>query len=348
MNIFKKFIFLFKRSPVILITGEGRFCAMEAVSEVLKFDSAKRKVLIFESALSEFKELKKFNFLLRKSELPILIVTHIGDIPADKDFFAGDRRETLQIRKLAKVLPDRAFLILNFDDETVRELENDSLAHSLTYGFQERANFRASDINLNLTGTNFKMNYEGNIVPFWLKNLFGKEQIYSALAGICLGVAKNMNLVEISQALGSYKSLPGKMRLIKGIKNSSVLDDSENATLLSMIEGLKILGKIEAEGKKIAVLGDILGIGKYTIEAHEMIGERVVRVSDLLFAVGSRARFIAQGVKNKGMLEQKIFQFNDVEEAKKVLQKEIKKGDLILIDGSKEMKMGEIVKEIKA
>jgi len=348
MNIFKKFIFLFKRSPVILITGEGRFCAMEAVSEVLKFDSAKRKVLIFESALSEFKELKKFNFLLRKSELPILIVTHIGDIPADKDFFAGDRRETLQIRKLAKVLPDRAFLILNFDDETVRELENDSLAHSLTYGFQERANFRASDINLNLTGTNFKMNYEGNIVPFWLKNLFGKEQIYSALAGICLGVAKNMNLVEISQALGSYKSLPGKMRLIKGIKNSSVLDDSENATLLSMIEGLKILGKIEAEGKKIAVLGDILGIGKYTIEAHEMIGERVVRVSDLLFAVGSRARFIAQGAKSKGMLEQKIFQFNDIEEAKKVLQKEIKKGDLILIDGSKEMKMGEIVKEIKA
>jgi len=348
MNIFRKLIFLFKRSPIILVTGEGRFCAMEAVSEVLKFDFAKRKVLIFESALSELKELKKFNFLLRKSELPILIVTHIGDIPADKDFFAGDRKETLQIRKLAKVLPDRAFLILNFDDETVREIENDSLAHSLTYGFQERANFQASDINLNLTGTNFKMNYEGNIVPFWLKNLFGKEQIYNALAAICLGVAKNMNLVEISQALGGYKSLPGKMRLIKGIKNSSVLDDSENATLFSMIEGLKILGKIEAEGKKIAVLGDVLGIGKYTIEAHETIGERVVRVSDLLFAVGSRARFIAQGAKNKGMLEQKIFQFNDVEEAKKVLQEEIKKGDLILIDGSKEMKMGEIVKEIKA
>jgi len=387
MNIFKKLLFLFKRPSVILVTGKGRSCATQAISKALnpvrdsendgeaeardisngvKSYPEKGKILIFGSDLSEPKEIEKFSFLLKKSQLPILVVTHIGDIPADKDFFAGDREETLQIRKLAKILPDRAFLILNFDDETVREIENESLAHSLTYGFQERADFQASDINLNLTGTNFKMNYEGNIVPFWLKNLFGKEQIYSALTAICLGVVKNINLVEISQALGSYESLPGKMRLIKGIKNSSVLDDSENATLFSMIEGLEILGKIEIEGparnapattskmlagaggRKIAVLGDVLGIGKYTIEAHETIGEKVARASGLLFTVGSRARFIAQGAKNKGMPEQNIFQFDNIEEAKKALQKEIKKGDLILVDGSKEMKMGEIVEEIRA
>lgn len=348
MNIFKKLIFLFKRPSVILVTGKGRSCATQAISKALKSYSEKGKIKIFESDLSEPKEIEKFSFLLKKSQLPILVVTHIGDIPADKDFFAGDREETLQIRKLAKILPDRAFLILNFDDETVREIENESSAHSLTYGFQERADFRASDINLNLAGTNFKVNYEGNIVPFWLKNLFGKEQIYSALTAICLGVAKNINLVEISQALGSYKSLPGKMRLIGGIKNSSVLDDSENATLFSMIEGLEILGKIEVEGRKIAVLGDVLGIGKYTIEAHETIGEKVARVNGLLFTVGSRARFIAQGAKNKGMPEQNIFQFDNIEEAKKALQKEIKKGDLILVDGSKEMRMSEIVEEIKA
>ncbi len=348
MNLFKKLLFLFKRPSVILVTGKGRSCATQAISKALKSYSEKGKIKIFESDLSEPKEIEKFSFLLKRSQLPILVVTHIGDILADKDFFAGDREETLQIRKLAKILPDRAFLILNFDDETVREIENESLAHSLTYGFQERADFRASDINLNLTGTNFKVNYEGNIVPFWLKNLFGKEQIYSALTAICLGVVKNINLVEISQALGTYESLPGKMRLIKGIKDSSVLDDSENATLFSMIEGLEILGKIEVEGGKIAVLGDVLGIGKYTIEAHETIGEKVARVNGLLFTVGSRARFIAQGAKNKGMPEQNIFQFDNIKEAKKALQKEIKKGDLILVDGSKEMRMSEIVEEIKA
>jgi UDP-N-acetylmuramoyl-tripeptide--D-alanyl-D-alanine ligase len=360
MNLIKKIIFIFKRPSLVLVTGKGRSCAAQAVTQALNPYSEKGKIKIFESDLSEPRDVKKFSFLLRRSKLPILVVTHIGDIPADKDFFAGERKETVQIRKLAKILPKRAYLILNFDDETVREIGNESSAQSLTYGFQKRADFRASDINLNLTGTNFKINYDGNIVPFWLKNIFGKEQIYSVLTAICLGVVKNVNMVEISQALKNYESLPGKMRLINGIKNSLILDDSENATLFSMIEGLDILKKIELEGgparyasqsvaggRKIAVLGDVLGIGKYTIEAHETIGEKVAKVSDLLFTVGSRAKFIAQGAKNKGMPEQNIFQFYDTEEAKKTLQKEMKKGDLILVDGSKEMKMGEIIEEIK-
>ena len=347
MNIFKKLLFLFKRPCIILVAGKGRSCAKQAILQILKFYPEKKKVLIFESALSDPKEVEKFKFLLRKSCLPILVVTHVGEIPPDKDFFAGDRSKALQIRKLAEVLPKQGFLILNFDDETVREMQDEIAAQSLTYGFQKRADFQVSDVNVNLSGTNFKMDYQENIVPFWLKNLFGKEQIYSALTAICLGVVKNINLVEISQALRTYQSLPGKMRLIKGIKNSSILDDSKGASAFSMIEALDILGKIETEGKKIVVLGDVLGIGKYTIEAHETIGEKVARVSDLLFTVGSRAKFIAEGAKSKGMSEQNIFQFNNVEEGKIRLQNEIKKGDLILVDGSKEMKMGEIVQEIK-
>ncbi len=348
MNIFKKLTFLIKRPSVILVAGKGRSCARQAIFQVLKSYPEMRKVLIFESVLSDPKEVEKFNFLLRKSYLPILVVTHVGEIPPDKDFFAGDRKETFQIRELAKVLPNRGFLILNFDDETVREIQNGTVAQSLTYGFQKRTDFQISDVNVNLSGTNFKMDYQENIVPFWLKNLFGKEQIYSALTAICVGVVKNINLVEVSQSLRIYQSLPGKMRLIKGIKDSLILDDSKGASAFSMIEALDILGKIEAEGKKIVVLGDVLGIGKYTIEAHETIGEKVAKVSDLLFTVGSRAKFIAQGAKNKGMLEQNIFQFNNVEEGKIRLQNEIKKGDLILVDGSREMKMGKIVEEVKA
>lgn len=345
MNLFKKLIFLLKKPSVVLVVGKGRFCAKQAISQIL---IKKKKVLIFESALSDQKEIEKFNFLLRKSRLPVFVITHIGEIPFDKDFFAGEREETIEIRKLAKVLPNRGFLILNFDDETVREIQNETMAQSLTYGFQKRADLQVGDINVNLNGTNFKMDYQENIIPFWLKNLFGKEQIYSSLAAICLGIVKNINLVEISQSLKDYQSLPGKMKLIKGIKNSLILDDSEGASAFSMIEALDILGKIEAEGRKIVVLGDVLGIGKYTIEAHETIGEKVAKVSDLLFTVGSRAKFIAQGAKNKGMSEQNIFQFNDVKEGKIRLQNEIKKGDLILVDGSKEMKMEEMIKEVKA
>ncbi|GAI57101.1 unnamed protein product, partial [marine sediment metagenome] len=235
------------------------------------------------------------------------------------------------------------FLILNFDDETAREIKTETIAHSLTFGFQEGADFQASDIkyqtsegseggkegkaifDLN-TGVNFKINYKGNIVPVWLEKLFGKEQIYSALAAVGVGVIFDLNLVEISQALKNYQGLLGKMRLIKGIKNSRVLDDSESASVSSMIEAIEILGKLKGSERKIAVLGDVLGVGKYTIEAHEVIGERVVKNADLLFTFGSRAKFIAQGAQRKGMALEKIFQFDIIDEGKIRLQDEIRKG----------------------
>ena len=349
MNLINKIKFLLKKPKVVIVTGEGRNCAKEAIYQVLKqYFKIDKEILIFETDL---KEIEKFKFFVNKSSLPILIVTQVGDIPFDKDFFASEREKTLAIRKLAKVMPAHGFLILNFDDETVREIKDynppTTPSHIITFGLQEGADFRASDIKLN-TGTNFKINYKGNIVPVWLEKLFGKEQVYSALSAAAVGTIFDLNLVEISQALKNYHSLPGKMRLIEGIKHSWILDDSESATVFSMAEAIEILGKIQGFGRKIAVLGDILGIGKYTIEAHEAIGERVARNSDLLFTFGQRAKFIAQGAIQKGMVLEKIFQFDTINEGKLKLQDEIKEGDLILVDGSKEMEMAKVVEEIKA
>jgi UDP-N-acetylmuramoyl-tripeptide--D-alanyl-D-alanine ligase len=346
--IFKKLYFFFKRPRVIIITGRGRQTAKEAIFQVLKkhFKIGK-DVLIYETDLRDY---KNFEFLAKKSRLPILVVTHVGEYHPEREFFAGELQKLSGAEKLAKILPAYGYLVLNFDDETVRDLKNSSQSHPLTFGFGARANIRVTDVVLTQTptlGTNFKINHEGNIVPVWLEKLFGKEQIYSALAAAAVGEVLDLNLVEVSAALKSYYGLPGKMQLIEGIKKSWILDDSESASSLSMAEALSILGKIETGGRKIAVLGDILGIGKYTIEAHEAIGERVAQTADLLFTVGPRAEFFAQGAIKKGMAKDKIFQFNKTEETGLALQKEIRPDDLILIDGSKEMSMIEIVNEVK-
>lgn len=348
MNLLSKLIFLWQKPKVTVVTGEGRVCAAEAIFQVLKqYLKVGKKILVFETDLKNSGELERFKFLVKNSSLPILVVTQVGDIPPDKDFFAGEREKTIKIRELAKNLPSFGYLILNFDDETVREIKDETNLKEITFGFQERAEFRASDINLN-NGTNFKLNYKGNVVPIWLEKLFGKEQIYSALAATAVGTILGLNLVEISQALKNYYSLPGKMRLIEGIKKSFILDDSESATVFSMIEAIEILGKIQGFKRRIAVLGDVVGIGKYTIEAHEAIGERVAKNVDLLFTFGQRAKFIAQGAQQKGMAIEKIFQFDKIEEGIIKLKEEIKEEDLILADGSKEMKMGKIIEEIKA
>ncbi len=344
MSLLNKIKFSLKKPKVIVVCGEGRKTAKEAILKVLekKFKIGK-EILVFEA---ENERIKKFEFFLKNSSFPILVVTHVGEIPPDEIVFAGEREKVKDIIEVARRLPPLTRLVLNYDDETTREIDDLTNLHTFTFGFDEKADFFATNIKLN-RGTNFKISFEGSLVPFWLEGVFGKEQIYAVLSATAVGKILGLNLVEISQNLKDYKSLPGKMRLIEGIKESFILDDSESATVSSMIEALEILGKIPHFWRKIAVLGDVVGIGKYTIEAHEAIGEKVFENADLLFTFGPRAKFIAKGAFEKGMEEEKIFSFDRIEDGILKLKEIIRKGDLILVDGSKEMEMSRIVDEIR-
>lgn len=189
-----KIIFFIKRPPVVLVVGTGSSFAVKAISKILE----NKKILIFESVVS--------NFFLKKSKLPILVITG-----------TENKEEISQIEKLAKIIPVKGFLVLNFDNEIIREIKNETIANFLTYGFYKNADLQVSDLNISSegvnpvrnrsisNGVNFKINYQGNIVPFWLKNIFGKEQIYNILPAIAVGLIMNMNLVEISQILRDYK-----------------------------------------------------------------------------------------------------------------------------------------------
>lgn len=352
MRLIKKRFFSLIRPKIIFIEGKGRDLLEEAIISVLgsflKIKRVKKLPLLFskdEILILATKE--DFEFLKEDSSLPILILTHFGEIPPEEILFTSEKEKLEKIEKIVEKLPVFGCLILNQDDETLLEVKEKVKAHTLTFGFGQRANFKVSDVKLN-QGINFKLQYNGSILPVWLEKVFGKEQIYTALAVLTLAKVLKLNLVEVSLAFKNYKSLPGKMKLIEGINNSWVLDDSESATAFSMIEALEILGKIDWARRKIAVLGDVIGAGKYTLEAHETIGEYVKKNADLLFTFGQRAKFIGKGAFEKGMEKEKIFSFDRIEDGVEILKEKIEKNDLILVDGSKEMEMSKIVKEIKA
>ncbi|MFH1780964.1 MAG: cyanophycin synthetase [Candidatus Nealsonbacteria bacterium] len=351
-NILDKIKFLLTRPKVILVAGRGQETAIQAIGQVLqRFFHLGKDILIYSADSSNVKEAE---FLLKNAKSVIFVATHAGEYHADKEFFAAEKSDVIFIENLVKILPSQSTFIFNFDDETIRDLKNKTNASSLALGFGLRSDIQATDIFLtqlpNL-GTNFKINYEKNIVPVWLKNLFGKEHIYAALAGVAVGEVLGLNLVEISTALKFYQGFPGRMKLIEGIKNTLILDDSESASPLSMKEALGVLKKIDppvgGQSRRIAVLGDIIGIGQYTSETHEAIGAMIKSSADLLFTIGSRAKFYAEGAKKSGFPEDKIFSFNEAGEASMALQKEMKEGDLILIDGSRELQMIKVVDEIR-
>jgi len=347
-NTFNKIKIILTKPKVVMIAGRGKETSAQAISRVLQRSfRLGKEIMIYQV---DSKKLNEAQFLLKKARSVVLVVTHFGEYESDKEFFTAEKSETALIEQLVKYLPEQARLVLNFDDETVRDIKNQTNIRALNFGFGARAEIQSSDVVLTQLpdpGTNFKINYEGNIVPVWLKNLFGKEHIYAALSAVAVGEILGLNLVEISDALKSYQGMPGRLKLVEGIKGALILDDSESAKPLSMAEALGILKGLEISGRKIAVLGDIINLSSNALEAHESIGELVKGSADILFTIGPRAKFYAEGAKKKGFDPNKIFSFNEAAEAGLALQKEMKQGDLILIDGSGEIQMVKIVEEIK-
>lgn len=308
------------------------------------------EIFVFETGLRKSGDLKKFKFL--KPE--VVIITALGEIPAYIEFFDGPKSLASQNFKALEKLPHFGYAVLNYDDETVRKMGDIINAHTLTFGFQNGADFAVSDIaqnfsedNLKNSGTTFKLNHDGHSVPVWLYQVYGKPQVYAALAGVVLGSIFKMNLIEISDALKNYKSPLGRMTLEEGMNGSWIINDYYEASPNSMISAVQTLKEFCCKQRKIAILGDMIGIGKYTEQAHRIVGEACSKFLDLLLCVGPRAKFIADEAVNRGFPSERVFEFESAEQAGRMAQKTVRGGDLILVKGSREMQMEKATAQIK-
>lgn len=292
------------------------------------------------------------------------VITAVGEIPVHVEFFAGPKEVAMEKSKLIQALPYNGFAILNTDDSTVLDVKNKTKAKIVEFGFGEDTDVTASNYEIRIKnrfgknsipeGIVFKADYRGKTVPIRLNNVFGRPQAYAALAAVSCGLMMNMNLVEIADALLEYQSPPGRLMLLRGIKNSLIIDDSYNASPQAVHEALDLLEALPAR-RRIAVLGDMLEIGKYSELAHRTVGDKAAKFADLLFTVGPKARFIAdeamvRGIgKNARVLNKdEIFSFDESLEAGKKLDGIIRPGDLILVKGSQSIRMERVVEEIMA
>ncbi len=281
------------------------------------------------------------------------VVTAVGDIPVHVEFFAGPKNLAREKARLIEALPmSSGYAVLNYDDETVLEMRERTRARNITFGFGENAAVRATAMEVREgesgpEGINFKLEHNGKIVPVRLYNIFGKSAVYAALAGACVGIALKMNLVEIAEALALIEPPPGRLRLIKGEKQTRILDDTYNASPLAVQMALETLASLEAK-RRIAVLGDMLELGKYSEAAHRAVGEKILNCADIFIAVGERARFIADEARGRGMAPEKTFEFSATTDAAAKLEDILREGDVVLVKGSRAMHMENIVKEVMA
>jgi len=311
--------------------------------------SAYPQILVLEYGADKPNDIK---YLLEIARPKVGVVTAIGEIPTHIEFYQD--RETL-IRgktRLIEQLPVSGYAVLNCDDPIVKGMETKTRGKIMTFGFSAGADVRVTNLEMNLDdgkpiGISFKIEYKGSITPFKIKGVLGRSHAYAAAAATYVGLISGLNLVQISESLlKNYKPAERRMNLVKGIKDTLIIDDSYNASPLSVREALVALGEIQ-NARRIAVLGDMLELGRYSPEAHEIIGALAKTRADVLITVGPRARFIIEGALAKGFDRNKIFGFATVNEAKKFIQGTIRKGDIILVKASRAIGLDKIVDELR-
>lgn len=274
----------------------------------------------------------------------VAIVTNVS--PVHAEFFGDIEFTAREKEQLIKALDKDGVAILNVDDKRVKKMGESLKGDLIYYGLGDEAQVKASKIETGIEGTSFIFDYEGKREKVLLPHLIGEHFAYAALAAIAVGIYLGMDFKEIAKSLEGLKPPPHRLSLVKGEKETVVIDDTYNASASSTIEALKVLGKLKGNFR-IAVLGDMLELGDYTEREHRRVGKRVPEVAQLLITVGKYAHFIADEAVKNGFPKDKVFNTKNKNEALKVLREHLQENDVVLIKGSRGVELDEVVEGVK-
>ncbi|MEZ4676504.1 MAG: UDP-N-acetylmuramoyl-tripeptide--D-alanyl-D-alanine ligase [Caldilineaceae bacterium] len=282
------------------------------------------------------------------------IITNVG--PSHLERLGTIERIAQAKAELVEALPSAAeggVAILNWDDERVRPMAEKTRARVFRYGLSPEADLWADEIEgAGLEGIRFRFHYRRPGTPAVESvsvrvPLLGRHSVHTALRAAALGLIEGFNWEEI---ITGMQSIPGQIRLVvvPGINGSTVVDDTYNASPASTVAALNLLADLEParQGRRVAVLGDMLELGHFTDEGHKLVGRRAADVVDLLVTVGDLGRAIGEEAQVAGLNPAAIEILPDHKDAIAYLRQHIGEDDLVLIKGSRAVGMDIIVAEI--
>jgi UDP-N-acetylmuramoyl-tripeptide--D-alanyl-D-alanine ligase len=279
-------------------------------------------------------------FLCDIAQPSIGIVTNIGTVHAER---AGSQ-EAIFIGKseLIQSLPPapHGTAILNFDDPWVRKMEEKTHARIFFYGLSPEADLWADEIQgLGLEGIRFRLHYQSETLHAHVP-LIGRHSVHTALRAAATGLIEGLTWQEIFEGLQQGHT---QLRLVavRSQTGALLLDDTYNASPESMLAALNLLD--ELDGRKIAVLGDMLELGPYEKQGHEMVGLRAARVADVLLTLGPRAHMIAETARRSGLNRSNIHEFEELVPIVTWLENNLTANDTALVKGSHGLRMDRIV-----
>jgi UDP-N-acetylmuramoyl-tripeptide--D-alanyl-D-alanine ligase len=251
--------------------------------------------------------------------------------------------ENIQAAKaeLVEALPEDGVAVLNDDDERVRAMAALTQARVVTIGLTPRATLWADEIeSRGLAGISFTLRCGDQS---WLAQapLLGRHSVHTALRAAAVGMVEGMAWEEIITGLRA-PAPQLRLAVVEGPFGSLILDDTYNASEESTLAALNLLAEID-EGPRIAVLGDMLELGDVEMQAHRNVGCRAGIVARHVVCVGERAAWMAAEAVACGAAPERVFRCADNAAALGVLRGLVREKCVILVKGSRGMKMEQIV-----
>ena len=295
---------------------------------------------VIEMGMSDFGEIER----LSKTAVPTIgVITNIGfshieNLKTQK----GIRKAKLEILKGMK---QNAPLVLNGDDPYLSPLKKELSGERpvILFGIENKeSDFRGSEITEFDGKTSFYVNCGDKAVKIILPCV-GRHNVLNALAAFCIGKLTGMDDSEIAAALKKYRTDGLRQNIVKKGENTLIID-CYNASPDSMKATLEVLSGMKTNGRKIAVLGDMLELGKESEKLHRLVGRYVCSARpDMLFCFGRDAEFIQQEAEKSGITS---YFTPDKDDLAYRLKSCIKSGDVLLFKASRGMKLENVVNSI--
>ena len=339
----------YKRSklniPVVAITGSvGKTSTKDMISSVIetKYTVCKTKgnlnnhiglpltilslkdeeVLVVEMGMNHLGEISVLSNIAKPT---IGVITNVGTAHIGN---LGSRENILKAKLEILDGMDNGKLIINNDNDMLHKVNNSYV----TIGINNESDYMAKDIEYGEV-TRFKYNNEEITV-----RVGGEAFVYNALMAIAVGTLLNIDIKDIKKGIENFKLTNNRLEIINH-NGYTIINDCYNANYDSMKEGIQNLSN--SEGRKIAVLGDMLELGDYSEELHRKVGKEVKNNNiDILVTVGNEAKYIDEEFDGEK------YHFDNNQDAINYLKSVINKGDTILVKASNGMHFIDIVKNL--
>jgi UDP-N-acetylmuramoyl-tripeptide--D-alanyl-D-alanine ligase len=284
----------------------------------------------------------QIDWLAKIAKPQIGVITNIG--PAHLEFFLSLEEIAEAKAELLHTLPQNGTAILNFDDRFFHFLRKQAPCPVLSFGFSPEADVSCEVIS---KGEYFLLKIKtpkGDLTtPGYL---ISEHNIVNLLSAIAASLSAGLSIEDIGKQIPSLPLPPMRLEQIKLPGNILVINDSYNSNPLSLRAALNYLG--EKEGRRIAVLGDMLELGKESEKLHREAGIWVKEAGiSYLILIGEKAKFIGEGAIEKGFPPQNVAHFPEKEGVVSFIRELLEEGDIVLVKGSRKLQLEQIVEEIK-